>query len=139
MNPRPDERDRIRAAMERILGGKPERSDGALTVVALAIEADVPRHALTQKYPDLRNEFYERVRAKNTPADVEIRLRKTIKKLEKRIENEKEELARLRADVPALIEVVNILTLENRQLREMIDHSSGKVVPLRPRRRNVQE
>lgn len=32
-----DERDRIRAAMNRILTGRPERSNGALT-----IEADVP-------------------------------------------------------------------------------------------------
>lgn len=42
MSPAPDERDRIRAAMERILAGAAERSNGALTVVALAAEADVP-------------------------------------------------------------------------------------------------
>jgi hypothetical protein len=36
------EREWIRAAMDRILAGVPERSDGALTVVALAIEAGVP-------------------------------------------------------------------------------------------------
>jgi hypothetical protein len=42
MSPAPDERDRIRAAMDRILTGTPERSNGALTVVALALEADVP-------------------------------------------------------------------------------------------------
>ncbi|WP_367318448.1 hypothetical protein [Streptomyces sp. HUAS ZL42] len=37
-----DERDRIRAAMDRILTGQPERSNGALTIVALALEAGVP-------------------------------------------------------------------------------------------------
>ena len=42
MTPAPDERDRIRAAMDRILAGAPERSNGALTVVALAIEAASP-------------------------------------------------------------------------------------------------
>ena len=49
--PAPDERDRIRAAMDRILAGAPERSNGGLTVVALAIEAGVPRNALTQRAP----------------------------------------------------------------------------------------
>jgi hypothetical protein len=45
--PAPDERDRIRAAMARILAGAPERSNGALTIVTVAIEAGVPRNALT--------------------------------------------------------------------------------------------
>jgi hypothetical protein len=56
------ERDRIRAAMNRILDGTPERSNGALTVVALAIEAGVPRNALTQPHTDLKDEFYQRIR-----------------------------------------------------------------------------
>lgn len=52
-----DERDRIRAAMDRILAGTPQHSDGALTVVALAQEAQVPRNALTQRQVDLKNAF----------------------------------------------------------------------------------
>jgi hypothetical protein len=55
--PTPDERDRIRAAMDRILRGAPERSNGALTIVALALEAGVPRNALTQRHTDLKNDF----------------------------------------------------------------------------------
>ncbi|MEU2539512.1 hypothetical protein [Streptomyces iakyrus] len=35
MSPARDERDRIRAAMDRILAGHPEHSNGALTIVAL--------------------------------------------------------------------------------------------------------
>jgi len=58
MNPEPDERTRIRAAMGRILEGTPERPHGALTVVALALEVGVPRNALTQRHTDLKNEFY---------------------------------------------------------------------------------
>ncbi|MEU9472342.1 IS3 family transposase [Streptomyces avermitilis] len=56
MSPAPDERDRIRAAMDRILQGTAQHSNGALTIVALAQEAGVPsstyyrwRHA--QKEP----------------------------------------------------------------------------------------
>ena len=58
----PGERERIRAAMDRILAGSPERSNGELTVVALAIEADVPPNALTQRHTDLKNEFYLRIK-----------------------------------------------------------------------------
>jgi hypothetical protein len=54
LTPAADERDRIRVAMQRILDGVPQRSNGALTVVALALEADVPRNALTQRHPDLK-------------------------------------------------------------------------------------
>jgi hypothetical protein len=54
MSPVPDERDRIRAAMDRILEGTPEHSNGALTIVALATEAGVPRNALTQRHTDLK-------------------------------------------------------------------------------------
>lgn len=49
----PDERDRTRAAMDRILQGTPQHSNGALTIVALAKEAGVPRDALTQRHTDL--------------------------------------------------------------------------------------
>ena len=56
--PAPGERERISAAMDRILAGAPERSNGALTVVALAIEAEVSRNALTQRHTDLKNKFY---------------------------------------------------------------------------------
>ncbi|MFG3498960.1 hypothetical protein [Streptomyces sp. NPDC047928] len=54
MSPAADERPRIRAAMDRILSETPEHSNGALTIVALAVEAGVPRNALTQRHPDLR-------------------------------------------------------------------------------------
>jgi hypothetical protein len=37
--------------MDRILRGAPERSNGALTIVALALEAGVPRNALTSGTP----------------------------------------------------------------------------------------
>ncbi|MFD3880413.1 hypothetical protein [Streptomyces microflavus] len=50
MSPAPDERDRIRVAMNRILSGAPEHSNGALTIVALAAEAQVHRNALTDRF-----------------------------------------------------------------------------------------
>jgi septal ring factor EnvC (AmiA/AmiB activator) len=127
--PAPDERERIRAAMDRILAGTPERSDGALTVVALAIEADVPRNALTQRHTDLKSEFYQRVSERGAPSEDEARLRATIARLKKTIEGKNKELAKARVDVPALVRAVNQLTLENQQLRDAQSrHGRGGVV-----------
>jgi hypothetical protein len=56
MSPTPDERERIRAGIHRLLNDQAEHSNGALTIVALAQEAQVPRNALTQRHTDLKNE-----------------------------------------------------------------------------------
>ncbi|WP_326812334.1 Atg14 domain-containing protein [Streptomyces scopuliridis] len=130
MTPALDERERIRVAMDRILGGTPQASSGALTVVALAQEADVPRNALTQRHLDLKNEFYARVKERGETPDVEVRLRKTIVQLKKTIGNKNEELDQLRADVPALVRTVNQLALENQQLRQELAQRTSNVVAL---------
>lgn len=129
MSPAADERDRIRAAMRRILDGEPQRSNGALTVVALALEAEVPRNALTQRHPDLKNAFYELVRERGATPQIEAQLRATVTKLKKTIANKNSELARFKNDFPALLRAVNQLTLENHQLREALANSHGVVVP----------
>ncbi|MEW2522327.1 hypothetical protein [Actinacidiphila alni] len=134
MTPALDERDRIRAAMDRILNGTPQASNGALTIVALAQEADVPRNALTQRHLDLKNEFYEHVKERGATPDAEARLRKSIVKLKKTIANKNEELDQLRSDVPALVRVVNQLTLENQQLREALSQPAANVIQLRSKR-----
>lgn len=130
MTPGPGERDRIRAAMDRILAGTPERSDGALTIVALAVEAGVPRNALTQRHTDLKNEFYQRIRETGSVNADEARLRATIAGLRQTIAGKNTELGRLRADVRALVRVVHQLTLENQQLRDMRASPGGSVIPL---------
>lgn len=139
MNPAPNdddrERDRIRAAMERILAGTAENSNGALTIVALAHEAGVSRNALTQRHTDLKNEFYTRVRERGGPSEVEDRLRKTTARLKNTIANKNTELEQLRADVPALVRTINVLTLENQQLRQAREHNLPTVIPLRDRPR----
>lgn len=67
MTPTFDERKRIHAAMDRILAGTPQSSSGALTIVALAQKAGVPRNALTQRHLDLKNAFYERGKERGAP------------------------------------------------------------------------
>jgi septal ring factor EnvC (AmiA/AmiB activator) len=111
--------------------GAPERSNGALTVVALAIEACVPRNALTQRHTDLKNEFYQRLKERGTDNEDEAGLRATIARLRQAIAAKNKELAQLRTDVPALVRAVNQLTLENQQLRD--DAGRGGVVPFHGR------
>lgn len=125
-----DERDRIRAAMTRILNGTPQHSNGALTIMALAHEAQVPRNALTQRHTDLKNDFYQLVRERGGPSEVEARLRKTIAKLRTTSDNKSRELDQLRADVPALVRVINQLTIENHQLRTQWAERPASVISL---------
>ncbi|MET8442762.1 cell division protein ZapB [[Kitasatospora] papulosa] len=120
MSPAPDERDRIRAAMECILTDTPRHSNAALTIVALAQEAELPSSALTQRHLYLKNEFYECLRQRGVTPDVENRLRATIAKLKTTIANKSAELDQLRADVSALVRVINQLSMENQQLREAL-------------------
>lgn len=132
MSPTPDERERIRAAIHRLLNDQAEHSNGALTIVALAQEAQVPRNALTQRHTDLKNEFYEQVKAHGAIPDVEVRLRAEIAKLKKTIANKNEKLTRFEADVPALVRAVHVLTLENQQLRDQLAQQPTNVAALRP-------
>lgn len=119
MSAEPDERDWIRAAMDRILEGTPERSNGALAVVTLTAEAGVPHNALTQRHTDLKAEFYWRVEAKGIDNEDEARLRATIARLKKTIAAKNKELGQLRADIPDLVRAVNQLTMGKQQLRDM--------------------
>jgi septin family protein len=98
-----DERTRIREAIDRLLAGQATACDGSLTVVALAAEAGVHRMALLKRHVDLKNEFYERVRAetKQTP-EVEKRLRETVAKLKKTVKEQTAEIDDLRHQLTQL-------------------------------------
>ncbi|PAU44707.1 hypothetical protein CK936_33520 [Streptomyces albireticuli] len=117
--------------MDRILSGTPQHSNGALTIVALATEADVPRNALTQRHLDLKNEFYAKVKERGQPTDVELRLRKQVVKLKTLRQKDQAELTALRQDVEALVRVVNQLTTENRRYRQQLT-APDNVVRLLP-------
>ncbi|MEV8548632.1 hypothetical protein AB0L04_02120 [Streptomyces glaucescens] len=135
MSPAADERDRIRAAMDRILGGTPQRSNGALTIVALAMEADVPRNALTQRHLDLKNDFYEKVRARGEMPDSEKRLRRQLVKSKELRAEALKEIERLKADNEALVGALHQVVMENRQLRLQLTEQPGnlRVLPTQPR------
>ncbi|WP_329539236.1 hypothetical protein [Streptomyces sp. NBC_01358] len=132
MNQQQNERTRIREAMDRLLSRQPTASNGSLTVVALAVEADVHRMALVKRHADLKNEFYERVRteAKQMP-ESEKRLRETVSKLKKTLANKEAELQELRRQVTLLTLASAVLTEEQRSASGPVP-APGNVIPFRP-------
>ncbi|MGA5205454.1 hypothetical protein [Streptomyces variegatus] len=124
-----EERARIRKAMDRLLSGQATASNGSLTIVALAAEADVHRMALMKRHADLKNEFYERVR--NETPEPERRLRETVTRLKKTIANKNDEMERLRQQVTRLALAGAVLT-QQRDAATEPSTAPNNVVPLRP-------
>jgi septin family protein len=127
-----DERSRIRAAADRLLAGQPAASDGALTVVALAAEAGVHRMALLKRHADLKNEFYQRVRAQTRQAtDEETRLRQSDARLRRTVAEQREQIRDLRHQVIQLTLAAAVLA--QGQAQAAAAHPApDNVVPLRP-------
>lgn len=111
------DRDAIRAAIDRLLAGTPLRSNGSLTIVALADEANVKRHLLTHRHTDLKDDFYARVRARGHVPDNERKLRDDLTKALGRIRELVAERNQLQAENDALARIINVIKLENHELR----------------------
>ncbi|UXY25089.1 hypothetical protein N8I84_42520 (plasmid) [Streptomyces cynarae] len=119
--------------MDRILAGHPEHSNGALTIVALALEAQVPRNALTQRHTDLKAEFYEQVRARGGTPDSERRLRQQVRRLKELRAADAKEITQLKADVEALVGALHQATVENSHLhRQLADRRAHAIVRVQP-------
>lgn len=131
MSPAQDERERIRSAIDRILAGTSQRSNGALTIVALATEAGVPRNALTQRHLDLKNEFYEKVRARGEMPDSEKRLRGQLLKAKELRAQARAEIDQLKVDNETLVGALHQVVRENRQLRLQIAEQGSNVYVLK--------
>ena len=127
------DRGQISAAMDRLLAGTPMRSDGALTVVSLAVEADVKRHVLTHRHTDLKDEFYARVRAQGRVPASEQELRDELKAARQKLAEAREENRQLKVSVEAFARIVNVITAENDRLtRRQTEQGSKTLIPLRP-------
>lgn len=126
------ERDAIKAAAARLLAGSPVRSNGALTVVALAEEAGVKRHVLTHRHTDLKDLFYAQVRAQGQVPDSERRLREELDTTRHRLAEANEHIKTLQNDNDTLARIVNVLATENAQFRDQLQNASSAAVrPLR--------
>lgn len=127
------QRDQIRAAMDRRLAGTPLHSDGALTVVSLAVEASVKRHMLTHRHTDLKDEFYARIRAQGRVPASEQQLRDELEATKQKLAEAREENRQLKTSVEPFARIVNVLTAENDRLTQhKTEQGNRTLIPLRP-------
>jgi hypothetical protein len=126
-----DERAGIEAAMDRLLEGIPLRSDGSLTVVALAVEAGVKRHVLTHKHTDLKDRFYARIKAQQSAPASETALREENASLRRKLDGMRAERDEYKHAADALARALNVLTAENDKLRSQISRAPSPPAPAR--------
>lgn len=126
-----DERAEIGVAMDRLLSGTPLRSDGRLTVVSLAVEAGVKRHVLTHKHTDLKDRFYARVKAQQSVPASEIALREQNAGLRRKLNEMRAERDEYKQAADALARALNVLTIENDELRRKVSQT-GRLSGPRP-------
>jgi hypothetical protein len=126
-----DLRRTIRDAMQRLLEGKPIRSDGKLTVKSLATEAGVKRWVLTHRHLDLQKEFRDRCAAQGAIPNGCHKLTAENQVLKNEVNKLKLRVADLSEEVHRFTRIVQVLTLENMQLRENHGKQGVKVRHLR--------
>lgn len=129
-----EERKAITAAMQRLLAGKPLRSSGSLDIVTLAEEAGLKRNKLTHKHTDLKDQFYAERRSRDGVPNNEIKLRDEVAALQDKIKNLREERDDYRAASETFARAMNVLTVENDNLRKEIDKRRSSAVTSLPSR-----
>ncbi|MGV9758338.1 hypothetical protein ACWDUC_21250 [Streptomyces tricolor] len=116
-------------AMDRLLAGEPEHSDGSLTVASLAREADVSR-ATAYRATEALEIFREKIEDRTSGPDVPATLRGQIRELKGELREAKrarhEEIQSLLRSIDVLAQQVQALTLENSALRDA-SASGGKL------------
>lgn len=103
--------------MDRLVDGKPLRSDGKLTVKSLAEEAGVKRWVLTHKFTDLQDEFRAMIDRVGAEPDLVRQLREKLQERDSLITGLRGEIRELKEDRAQLGRVINVLALENVQLK----------------------
>jgi hypothetical protein len=119
--------DALEEAMQRLLEGRPVRTDGALTVANLAREAGVSR-ATANRATDILARFRARLDPSGG-ADLPAAMRDKIRILTAQVAElkgrEHQEMTDLRATVSTLAQHVQALTLENQALRSALEQDAG--------------
>jgi hypothetical protein len=128
--------DKLRAAADRLIAGTPLHSDGKLTILSLAREAQIKRWLLTHKYPRQLKEKYqaEFQAVQHKPAPVQS--------AERDIETLRAELRTAREDNRRLTQLNQIYAAIINQLSEDLDTVTserdalqvGPQIPRIPRR-----
>jgi hypothetical protein len=131
------QRKAILAAADRLLTGAPRYSSGNLSVVQLAVEAQVKYWVVAQRHTDLRDHFQALVRTAG-PTPSAARLTNTE---HHGLREERDRLRQHCVGLEQLVQtyavVINELAIENQALRDQLKTPSRTVTPL-PIRRPTQ-
>jgi chromosome segregation ATPase len=127
------QRQQIRDAMIRLIAGTALHSDGKLTIKSLADEAQVKRWVLTHRHTDLQTEF--RAKIADTTGNQPPALRKlhdAHAEATEKIQELRAEVADLKATLGQFERVVQVLALENRELKDAPGQHHGAVLTAVP-------
>ena len=119
----------ILAAMDRLLDGTPQQSEGRLSVSQLAAEAGVKRWHLTHQHTDLKDLFQARVRQSQAGQAASARTASAHEELKARHAELQRHCSALEDRLQLYATTINALTLENAALTGRAA-GSAKVVPL---------
>jgi hypothetical protein len=119
----------ILAAMDRLLDGTPQRSEGRLSVSQLAAQAGVKRWYLTHQHTDLKDLFQTRVRQSQADQAASTRTASAYEKLKAKHAELQRHCAALEDRLQLYAATINALTLENAALSGR-SADSAKVVSL---------
>ena len=118
----------ITDAMVRLLIGAPLHSDGKLTIVSLAAEAGLRRNKLTHKHTGLKDLFYALVRVRDPlPETVPESARARADKQQQGLTRVRAERDDLRSQAQLLARIVQVLEIENHQLKEANTNLRGQL------------
>ncbi|MEV0536200.1 hypothetical protein [Kitasatospora sp. NPDC050463] len=124
----------IITAMNRLLAGTPQRSNGRLNVTQLAIEADLKRWHLTHQHPDLKDLFQQRITKDEAKRRTHLKSADAFEELKTKHADLQAHCRELEARVSTYATALNLLALENAALSGR-DADAAKVRAL-PRRRD---
>lgn len=110
MSQMPAERTNLIEAMERLLSGEPQHSNGDHTIVALAAEANVARARIYEQYPDVVVEFRARVGHTASPRQTAAMNRQLAAARDKAVALASENVL-LRKRIDTLLTIIAELTL----------------------------
>ncbi len=119
---------KLRAAMQRLLGGTPERTDGALTKENLAREAAVS-HATVHRAETILQEWNSCVGQPLAPATRDVPGDDIITRLRAALRDANQKITTLNGRLDALATVTANLYRENQALRAALDHRT-QLAPL---------
>ncbi|MFG3227619.1 hypothetical protein ACGF07_22945 [Kitasatospora sp. NPDC048194] len=129
----------LRAAMQRLFAGKPQRTDGRLTKQNLWQEAGVSRATMNRAHTILA-EWDAHVAEHGTATPGEARRDEEIQELKRKLADKTRENTLLQKRLDAAATAIAALHHDNTLLREELAARGGTVIPLhRPRGHDRQE